>query len=336
MSRPRQSMESEIDKRRRIDAQENILILFRKLREGVASSQRNDQFALEVYESSLYLAVIFDSPKQTTSIISALIPEVYLSTPPPHRLCLPTILLSSLHHLLVAYPSQVPFNRFLQSIPETLLPRASPTYAWITFLAASLRTRNYARFERLSRKVSLSEILETPDSISATLGALTITPQANRTLAFKALFTLLDSLRIKSRETSWAIIRSAYRELTCGVQPSETKSWLSRSLCLQSVVSDEFNVEVEDWLAKQVPLGAVRRREDAEGKCFYFYFDGEGTPSHWFNPTQSTASSTAAFLESAVAKVGRIRPYAIGGIKLTKKQPIQYLLLNCSSFPQYQ
>ena len=95
-----------------------------------------------VYESSLYLAVIFDSPKQTTSIISALVPEVYLSTPPPHRLCLPTILLSSLHHLLVAYPSQVPFNQFLQSIPETLLPRASPIYAWITSLAASIRTRN--------------------------------------------------------------------------------------------------------------------------------------------------------------------------------------------------
>ena len=223
-----------------------------------------------VYESSLYLAIIFDSPKQTTSIISALVPEVYLSTPSPHHLCLPTILLSSLHHLLVAYPSQVPYSRFLQSIPETLLPRASPIYAWITSLAASLRTRNYARFERLSRKASLSEILEKPDSISATLGALTITPQANRALAFKALLTLLDSLRIKSRETSWAIIRSAYRELTCGVQPSETKSWLSRSLCLQSVVSDEFNVEAEHWLAQQVPLGAVRRREDVEGKWLVY------------------------------------------------------------------
>ena len=223
-----------------------------------------------VYESSLYLAIIFDSPKQTTSIISALVPEMYLSTPPPHRLCLPTILLSSLHHLLVAYPSQVPYNRFLQSIPETLLPRDSPIYAWITSLAASLRARNYARFERLSRKASLSEILEKPDSISATLGALTITPQANRSLAFKAILTLLDSLRIRSRETSWAIIRSAYRELTCGVQPSETKSWLSRSLCLQSVVSDEFNVEAEHWLAQQVPLGAVRRREDVDGKWLVY------------------------------------------------------------------
>ena len=47
-----------------------------------------------------------------------------------------------LHHLLVAYPSQVPCNRFLQLIPKALLPRASPIYAWITSLAASIRTRN--------------------------------------------------------------------------------------------------------------------------------------------------------------------------------------------------
>jgi hypothetical protein len=62
---PRKPTESEAEARQRIDAQENVLILFRmsvlgfsqrdlilsprqgKLREGVSSSRRNDAFALE-------------------------------------------------------------------------------------------------------------------------------------------------------------------------------------------------------------------------------------------------------------------------------------------------
>ena len=61
---PRRANESEIETRQRVDAQENVLILFRevfelpiglsliqtsqgKLREGISSSRRSDVFALE-------------------------------------------------------------------------------------------------------------------------------------------------------------------------------------------------------------------------------------------------------------------------------------------------
>ncbi|EJF63242.1 hypothetical protein DICSQDRAFT_145501 [Dichomitus squalens LYAD-421 SS1] len=65
--------------RSRKENQENLLILLRKLREGLLSIKRKDAFALEVYETSLYLAVLFKSPVQTTSALSHIFPDLYIS-----------------------------------------------------------------------------------------------------------------------------------------------------------------------------------------------------------------------------------------------------------------
>ena len=35
-------------------------------------------------------------------------------------------------------------------------------------------------------------------------------------------------------------------------------------------VATSFSVEVEDWVAQQVPLRAVQRREDIEGKWLIY------------------------------------------------------------------
>ncbi|KIJ45118.1 hypothetical protein M422DRAFT_29972 [Sphaerobolus stellatus SS14] len=56
------------------NTQSNILILFRKLREGLMASKRLDDFALEVYEISFFLSIIFRIPAQTTSISGQLLP----------------------------------------------------------------------------------------------------------------------------------------------------------------------------------------------------------------------------------------------------------------------
>ncbi|TFK91880.1 hypothetical protein K466DRAFT_283725 [Polyporus arcularius HHB13444] len=72
--------------RNRREMEENLLILFRKLREGLLSTHRRDAFALEVYETSLHLSVLFNSPVQTTSTLSHLFPDLYVTVnirPPP-------------------------------------------------------------------------------------------------------------------------------------------------------------------------------------------------------------------------------------------------------------
>ncbi|KAI0699956.1 hypothetical protein C8T65DRAFT_658729, partial [Cerioporus squamosus] len=80
---------AEADARRnRMEMEENLLILFRKLREGLLSIHRRDAFALEVYETSLHLSVLFKSPVQTTSTLSHLFPDLYVNihpspSPPP-------------------------------------------------------------------------------------------------------------------------------------------------------------------------------------------------------------------------------------------------------------
>ncbi|KAI0655385.1 hypothetical protein C8Q70DRAFT_923777 [Cubamyces menziesii] len=141
--------------RHRKETEENLLILFRKLREGLMSTQRRDAFALEVYETSLHLSVLFNSPVQTTSTLSHLFPSFYTSylqgsilssttsslsnattTPPrhtgsshaapqPHTHSLPpsarpsTVILL-LHHLVSSYPSQLTFHTHLRQLHPAL------------------------------------------------------------------------------------------------------------------------------------------------------------------------------------------------------------------------
>ncbi|KAI0647848.1 hypothetical protein C8Q79DRAFT_534888 [Trametes meyenii] len=131
--------------RHRKETEENLLILFRKLREGLLSAQRRDAFALEAYETSLHLSVLFRSPVQTTSTLSHLFPAFYVpdahpilspsaststtyvphapspSAPPPStpRTALSSTLIFLLHHLVSSYPSQLAFHTQLRQLhPE--------------------------------------------------------------------------------------------------------------------------------------------------------------------------------------------------------------------------
>ncbi|KAH9891852.1 hypothetical protein C8Q73DRAFT_792172 [Cubamyces lactineus] len=119
------------------------------------STQRRDAFALEVYETSLHLSVLFKSPVQTTSALSHLFPSFYTNyvegsispsstsslpnaatiqsrhtgsshaAPHPHTHSLPpsarpsTVILL-LHHLVSSYPSQLTFHTHLRQLHPAL------------------------------------------------------------------------------------------------------------------------------------------------------------------------------------------------------------------------
>ncbi|KAG6853931.1 hypothetical protein C0991_012423 [Blastosporella zonata] len=196
---PRRPTETEQEATSRVNAQENVLILFRKLREGISSSWRNDTFALEVYETSLYLAAVFESPKQTTAVIPHLLPSLYLTSSPPHKNRLITVLISLLHHLAITYPSQGTFRQFFDLIPTDFLPKSSAAHKWIRTLAKSLRTQNYATFEVLSRSASISRLFEGPEDpdLSGAMKPLSLSGRDSESLAHQALFTLVHLLRNK-------------------------------------------------------------------------------------------------------------------------------------------
>jgi len=229
-------------------------------------------FLSTAYETSLYLAVLFDSPGQTTSILSHLFQDLYNST----YLRSLTVLISLLHHLNVAYPSQNTFRQHLESLPSSLLPSTSDLYLWIASLALSLRSLNYFRFEQLTRPHSFSHLLvssresETKAPSSPPTSTSTSSLDSFRSsinLAIEAIYVLVNSLRIKAREKTWQIIRSTYRELSCHPESETTRHWLERSLALPSVVPGARGIDLDQWLDKKSQDGHLKKKDGAaEGR----------------------------------------------------------------------
>ncbi|KAJ7867992.1 hypothetical protein B0H13DRAFT_2064903 [Mycena leptocephala] len=255
---PRPPTESEKEGRQRVDSQENVLILFRKLREGIISSKRIGQFALEVYETSLYLAVVFDSPRHISPVIPALMSYFQLPSTEPHRNCVQTVLVCLLHHLVAGYPSQREFRAHLTSVPKAFFPDGSAERVWITSVAGCIRARNYAKINKLTQVYSL------PVDDTTLSFALR---ESNPELPCKALYHLVDSLRNKTREMAWTVMRTAYRELSCQVDSQlNTRGWLERSLGLVAGILGECSIDLNEWLDRESGLGHIRRKDGVEGR----------------------------------------------------------------------
>jgi hypothetical protein len=223
---------------------------------------------LSVYETSLFLAILFDSPRQTTSILSHLIPDIYSTLfSPLSRL---VVIISLTHHLAAAYPSQVTFRQHLHTLPSSLLPLDSESRVWITSLAYNLRSMNYSKFEKLTRPSSFSplfDVTQKQDHRTSTLDSIGC-PHSSADLANQALHALIDSLRTKAREKSWHVIRSAYRELACHSGSGDTRDWLERSLALPSTIPAACeSTALREWLEKKSREGQVRQKDGAsEGR----------------------------------------------------------------------
>ncbi|KAI6014707.1 hypothetical protein BKA83DRAFT_4343518 [Pisolithus microcarpus] len=173
--------QNESAKRKRVENQTNVLILFRKLREGLISSGRSDQFSLQVYENVTYLSIMFESSVgmlDTTSILSRLVPGMYTAVlqptqPPQLSSSLPSAspalsstqhgyhppILMLLHTLILTHPSQRAYFDTLQSIPERILDRKSEMYGWIRAVARSLGRCDFVEFEKLTRGSDIFEFV---------------------------------------------------------------------------------------------------------------------------------------------------------------------------------
>lgn len=249
-----------------------------KVRVSSLSNRTTSGITPPAYETSLYLTVFFNAPRQTTSIIPHLLPEMYSSIPPPHRNCPTAILVSLVHHLVAGYPSQLSFRQHLGAIPSPLLhaPRNKEAVTWLRSLSRALRTRNYIHFEKLTCRSAICQLFEDSDSgtntdkLSTALGSLSISPEDNiHSLPRRALEVLVVKLQERARATAWDVIRAAYRELSCTNTPEgdETRDWLARSLCLRPLVSHAIELDVEIWFEQQSELGSVRRKDsDVNGK----------------------------------------------------------------------
>lgn len=247
--------------------------------------KRNDAFALEgqptcleyiireltsfsVYETSMLLSIIFASPAQTTSVITHLIPNMYKAHKDLQKRSTLSIVASLLHFLVAAYPSQSRYFEHLSTIPRTFL--SPETQRWLKDLTRALRQRSYAILGQMTSRSSALAALHIDKE--AETGKSTMDNPSY--LALEAIFTLLDTLRAKARDTTWAIVRAAYREFYCPVTndptPPPVRDWLVRSLALQPVASRKEDVDdaklLDIWIQERVTCGELRQKEGVEGR----------------------------------------------------------------------
>lgn len=218
----------------------------------------------------MHLSIIFGTPAQTTSVISHLVPNMYDAHSELHKSCSRVSIISLVYFLVAAYPSQSRYSDHLNSLPAAFV--SSSTRSWLRELTRCIRQHNFARLEQLTNRHASMQALNSGAHVPL-IGQPPSAPQGQE-LAQEALSTLLDTLRVKARDTTWTILRSAYRELHCpkptDVASMYTRDWLLRSLLLRSVACKE---EVEDdialvdtWVQERAMLGEMRPKENTEGR----------------------------------------------------------------------
>jgi len=220
-----------------------------------------------VYETSLYLSILFESPKQTAAVIPHIFHLDARDKARSEPRSLHAIVVALLYQLVSTYPSQSLYHRYLGYLPTTVLLKGSPLEVWLDSLASQLRRRNYAKFDALSHKSAWPDALN--DDLRETRKALYSRWPDNtdmQHLPSKSFLFILDNLRRHAGDAAWTVIRSAYRELSCDVSSGETTTWLARSLCLESLMSEARSVAVEAWLNEKTPLDHVQAKEGATGR----------------------------------------------------------------------
>lgn len=214
-----------------------------------------------VYETSLWLSIIFRSYAQTASVLTPLLPDLYLSVKPPQDEASSslTVLLASLHSLERHYPSQRAFFDLTKSLPMFSLK--DDHQDWLRGLSCSLRRSGYSQFQRLTQNASLERLV--------TLGTPNCAPPSNGPdLPLLSLQTLVTGIRDRLRLSAWSTIRSAYREFALPLP--NTVTWLSEVLLLEPEMGkqeprrDSDTVQV--WFTSRENLGEVVRKDGTDGR----------------------------------------------------------------------
>ena len=185
--------------------------------------------------------MIFNLPRHIASITPHLFSCLYVAHPraPNQEISLALYLL---HNLVAGFPSQLAYRQTWADIPSILHSPKAPAVIWLKHVSKSLRTCNYASFERLTRPSSLPACGDChPPS-----------------MPHRSFVILTNTLRARARQRHWTIIRTGYRELALQLQ-SESRIWLSRSLTLPPE-------DVDSWIEAKGILGHVRRKEGVQGR----------------------------------------------------------------------
>jgi hypothetical protein len=170
-----------------------------------------------------------------------------------------SILISLLHHLVSAYPTQSTFREQLRSLPHTVFC-AGEARTWIIDLASALRFRNYYRLQELTQPQAYAHFVLERASLASLPRGVTLP-----SLARRALDELIAQIMKKARQTAWVVMRSAYPLFACQAG-SETRIWLERSLFLHTDRQFLPNDDLDNWLEAKSRAGEIDHKEGVEGR----------------------------------------------------------------------
>ncbi|KAG9050861.1 hypothetical protein FS837_001515 [Tulasnella sp. UAMH 9824] len=230
----------------------NILLLFRKLREGIVASSRVDEFALEVYETSAYWSGLLNDDAQSTSILSQ-VPDLYrklqerrssdnkATTSESLTRSQTVAILQALHLLRLHHPSQVEFRAHL--ISSDMVPAVYRSH--VSNVAAALRRNTYTRLDSLTDPNSHPLLRDLP----------------KEAIHIKALLVSFGRIRDLARTQAWRCLHAAYREVSA---KEEVGRWLSRSLLLKQGPD-----HLSEWMESKSKSGeAAKKPGDGGGWTF--------------------------------------------------------------------
>lgn len=225
-----------------------------------------------VYETSAYLTVIMSHDRHPASpILSHLLfeltqPTAQSQNPPASKAVMYAD--ATVIYLLDVLVSNVPSQSAYMLATRRVRSAGRLTPAVDTFLqrvSTCLRRRDYVLLERMlgPDSVARSAVLESPHR------------PANPSPLFRdALETLLNRLTSYVRNSSWNILRAAYREVALDV----SGAWLSRCLLLRDPQSAGTqsasripSAEVVHWLDEKSKIGEATQT----------LRDGKPTPGRW-------------------------------------------------------
>ncbi|KAG8834637.1 hypothetical protein FRC17_007939 [Serendipita sp. 399] len=204
-------------------AKEDLVRLFRKLREGVIAAKRHDEFATEVYETSLLLAAAYGAMDQVTALAAQIlmlndaedVTVVALQSFLVKNEI--TLLLALLHQVVVGMRHPPTFLSALKIIiqrPPSLVLSSDRTN-WLRSLVIDVKTQNYHSIRRLTSQSRLTALIQ--DCLS---------PGNHGKRQEAAITQEVTRLQHCIRDATWGVVRHAYRD--------ETEDWLAITLQLSS------------------------------------------------------------------------------------------------------
>lgn len=179
----------------RMEAYEQAVTSFRKLREGVVSSGRNDEFTITVYIESVAAARIANNWDEMKRSLQPLVYEVYPAADPRYwgqwakhaRLLLLFFICFAVpqEQATALHGSSMDIWSVLQRLPRNI--RASEEVRWAVRLLCAVRFTDYPRF---------SSMLESADPEDASVISFVLPRYRARTLAIlhKAYYTFPTEL----------------------------------------------------------------------------------------------------------------------------------------------